>query len=147
MERGEHWERLSSTGWRRMAEDWLADNREKPETLLDDDYQPSEVNLIVAEMRFDAPPEKLWDFILLTTSLAETDWQFGQIGAGMVEHLLGWNGENYIDLVEKQASVDAKFGRTLLGLNKYMMTDEVWARVQALEKNIRAGKLPEKNTE
>ncbi len=119
-----------------MAEDWLAVNREKPETLLDDDYEPSKVDLIVTEMRFDAPPEKLWDFILLTASLAETDWQFRQIGAGMIEHLLGWNGEIYIALVEKQASVDAKFGRALLGLNQYMMTDEVWARVQTLEEKF-----------
>ena len=88
-------------------------------------------------MRFDAPPEKLWDFILLTSSLAETDWQFGQIGAGMVEHLLGWHGENYIALVEKQVSVDASFARTLLGLNQYKITDEVWARVQKLERQIR----------
>lgn len=137
MKRGEHWKHLSQAGWLRMAEDWLADNREMPDTLLDDDYESSKVSLIVTEMRFDAPPEKLWDFILLTSSLAETDWQFGQIGAGMVEHLLGWNGESYIDLVERQASIDANFARTLLGLNKYMMTDEVWARVQTLERQIR----------
>lgn len=147
MARGEHWERLSPTGWRRMAEDWLAENREMPEKLLDDDCESSKVDLIVTEMRFDAPPEKLWDFILLTISLAETDWQFGQIGAGMIEHLLGWNGENYIAFVEKQASIDAKFTRALLGLNQYKMTDEVWARVQSLEERIRAGKLPETNAE
>ena len=128
-----------------MAEDWLADNREESEGLLGDDYESSKISLIVTEMRFDAPPEKLWNFILLTSSLAETDWQFGQIGAGMVEHLLGWNGENYIALVEKQAAIDGNFARTLLGLNQYKMTDEVWTRVQALEEKVRAGKLPKTN--
>ena len=129
-----------------MAEDWLDDNREMPEALLYEDYEPSEVSLIVTEVRFDAPPEKLWEFILLTASLAETDWQLCQIGAGMVEHLLGWNGEDYIHFIEKRALIDAKFTRTLTGLNKYKMTDEVWKRVQILKEKIVAGEVPASNT-
>jgi hypothetical protein len=50
-----------------------------------------------------------------------------------MEHLLGKHGERYIEKVEQRAEVDPMFARMLVGVWKYMMTDEVWARVQALK--------------
>ena len=137
----EHWERLSEAGWRKMAEDWLAGNREKPADLMSDDYQPSEVDLIVTGMKFDASAEKQWQFILLTTSLAETDWQLGQIGAELIEHLLGWpnkwNGKDYVSLVEEEAKTNKNLARSILSVNQYLITDEIWMRVHALQQQTR----------
>ena len=141
MTRKEHWDRLGEASWQRMAEDWLADNYQKPAELLSDDYQPSRVDLIVTEMLFDASAEKQWQFILLTASLAETDWQLGQIGAGLIEHLLGWHkkwdDKDYISLLEEQVKTNKNLAHSLLSVNQYMMTDEIWMRVQSLQQQIR----------
>jgi hypothetical protein len=146
MTRKEHWEKLSDANWNRMAEDWLTDNIQKPIDLLNDDYQSSKISLIVSEMTFDASAEKQWHFILLTTAMAETDWQLGQIGAGLLEHILGWqkkwDGKDYIELIEQEAKTNGKLNRALLTVYKYMMTDEVWARVLNLKEQIKSGHLP-----
>jgi hypothetical protein len=46
---------------------------------------------------------------------------------------MGWHGADFIDAVEAQVAADPKFARMLGGVWKYMMTDEVWERVQALK--------------
>jgi hypothetical protein len=79
----------------------------------------------------------LWKFILLATSLAETDEELGDIAAGSIEYLLGRAGKEFIDLVEQETKINPKFARTLTGVWKYMMTDEVWARVQALQAKVK----------
>ncbi|HEX8250878.1 MAG TPA: hypothetical protein VF599_22075 [Pyrinomonadaceae bacterium] len=128
-----------------MAEDWLSANKLEPPD--DDERQEiSEVNLVVTEMRFDASFRKLWSFILLTLSLAETEWQFGQIGAGPLEHILGWQQKwdeaNYIQLIEQEAKTNGRLNRALLIVQKYMMSDQVWMRVQSLQEQIKSGQLP-----
>ncbi len=138
MKRGEVWNRLSDLGWQRMAEDWLAANREEPTLLADDQFAP--VSLVVTGMRFDAAPEKLWNFILLVVSQAETDWQIGQIGAALIEHLLGWHGDQYLAKVEAQAVLDQKFARAVLSVDQYLMNEQVWARLQTLQQQIREAK-------
>ena len=50
-----------------------------------------------------------------------------------MEHLLGWHGAKYIDAVEAQVADDPKFAQMLNGVWKYMMTNDVWDRVQALK--------------
>ncbi|HEX9960409.1 MAG TPA: hypothetical protein VGB00_05725, partial [Pyrinomonadaceae bacterium] len=50
---------------------------------------------------------------------------------GAIEYLLGRAGEEYIDSVEREAEVNPKFAKALTGVLQYMMTDEIWARVQA----------------
>jgi hypothetical protein len=47
--------------------------------------------------------------------------------------LSGKHGEKYIEKVEQRAEADPKFARMRAGVWKYMMTDEVWARVEALK--------------
>jgi len=46
---------------------------------------------------------------------------------------LGKHGEQYIDQVERRAEADPTFARMLAGVWKYMMTDDVWARIEALK--------------
>jgi hypothetical protein len=139
MTRREFWEQLSETGWNAMAKDYLsAIENETPAT--------TKVELIATEMRFEAPFDKLWKFILLSLSMAETDRQFGQMGAGEIEHLLGWqekwDGADYIALVEKESKTNGRLNRALLDVLKYAMTDDVWVRVQHLQEQIKSEQLP-----
>ncbi len=50
-----------------------------------------------------------------------------------MEHLLGWHGADYIAAVEGQAASDPKFARMLTTVQRYLMNDEVWARLEALK--------------
>ena len=83
-------------------------------------------------MNFTARPEHQWQFILAAVAHASDD-ELGHIAAGPVEHLLGKYGERHIENVEQRAEADPKFARMLAGVWKYMMTDQVWARVEALK--------------
>ncbi|HEX8277345.1 MAG TPA: hypothetical protein VF540_01575 [Segetibacter sp.] len=145
MTRREFWERLSETGWNNMAKDWLSAIKNEP-IDTNEEREFSKVEMVITQMRFEAPFDKLWKFILLTLSLAETKWQVEQIGAEEVEHILGWQkkweGADYINLVEQEAKVNGKLNLALLIVQKYMMTDEVWARVQNLKEKIKSGQLP-----
>jgi hypothetical protein len=87
-------------------------------------------------MEFTATPEQQWQFILPAVALAETDDELACIAAGPIEHLLGWHGEKYIEKVERQAATDPQFGRALTGVWKYLIKDEIWARVQALQARV-----------
>src|SRR5215203_1964362 len=140
MTRREFWEQLSENGWNGMTKDWLSAIKNEPSDT-NEEQEFSKVEMIVTEMRFEAAFDKLWKFILLTLSLAENQWQIEQIGAGEIEHLLGWQkkweGADYINLVEQEAKVNGKLNRALLTVQKYMMPDEVWTRVQNLKVQIK----------
>lgn len=134
----ESWNQLTVDDWRDFAEGWLAEIREYEENEeledeLDEDDDDSFGQAVVS-MNFTASAEMQWQFILVAVSLAESDDELGHIAAEPIEHLLGWHGSDYISLVEKQAATDAKFARTMLGVWKYMMNDEVWERVQKIQK-------------
>ena len=60
----------------------------------------------------------------------------GHIAAGPLEHILGHHGEAYIGVVESEAARDDKFARMLTGAWKYMMSNEVWGRVQAIQARV-----------
>lgn len=47
--------------------------------------------------------------------------------------LLGHHGAAFIDCVESRAAADESFARMLTGAQPYMMSEEVWARVQAVQ--------------
>jgi len=121
----ERWDQLSESEWNTFARSWIAELRHG-RTDSDD------VGQSVVMMNFTAKPEHQWLFILAAIAHA-SDKELGQIAAGPVEHLLGKHGENYIEKVEQRAESDPKFARMLAGVWKYMMTDDVWARVEALK--------------
>ena len=50
-----------------------------------------------------------------------------------MEHLLGWHGSEYIRRVELQAARESKFALMMRGVVRYLMTDEIWSRVVALQ--------------
>lgn len=126
-----HWEKLTEPQWRHLAEQYLSELRENEGK--EDEEQNHRWSSVVVNLGLWSPPEFLWKFILLAISLAESDDELGAIAAGAVEYLLGRAGEEYIDLVEREAKINPKFAKTLSGVLQYTMTDEVWARVQALQ--------------
>ena len=122
----ERWDHLNPSDWDAFARSWIAELRGGP-TDSDDDVGQS-----VVMMNFTARPEHQWQFILAAIAHS-SDEELGHIAAGPVEHLLGKHGEKYIEKVEQRAEADPKFARMLAGIWKYMMTDDVWARVEALK--------------
>jgi Family of unknown function (DUF6869) len=122
----ERWDQLSASDWDTFARSWIAELRGvRRESQRD-------VSQSVVMMNFTARPEHQWHFILAAVGHASDD-ELGDIAAGPMEHLLGKHGERYIENVEQRAEADPKFARMLAGVWKYMMTDEVWARVQVLK--------------
>jgi hypothetical protein len=122
----ERWDQLSAADWDAFARSWIAELRGVPSESQGDASQS------VVMMNFTARPEQQWQFILAAVVHASDD-ELGDIAAGPMEHLLGKHGELYIENVEQRAEADPKFARMLAGVWKYMMTDEVWARVQVLK--------------
>ena len=130
-----HWEKLTEERWRHLAEQYLLEIREnKGKDYKEENYKWSQITL---NLDFWSPPELLWKFILLAVLLAKTDYELAVIAAGEIEHLLGRAGEEFIDLVEQEAKSNPKFARTLTGCNQYQMTDEVWARVENLQSEVK----------
>jgi hypothetical protein len=124
------WEKFGHSDWTAFAEAWLTELR------VSTSDTESDVGMSVTLMNFTATPEQQWRFILVAVSLAESDDELGHIAAGPIEHLLGWHGEGYIDIVEQQAAKDLKFARTLTGVWQYKMTDDVWSRIQVLQEQV-----------
>ena len=122
----ERWDKLNASDWDAFAQSWIAELRGTPSDSEDD------VGQSVVMMNFTARPDHQWQFILAAITHAWDD-ELGHIAAGPIEHLLGKHGEKYIEKVEQRAEADPKFARMLAGVWKYMMTDEVWARVEALK--------------
>jgi hypothetical protein len=122
----DRWDHLTPADWEELAIAWLEELRDE------DSDEDSRVGQTVVAMNFTARPEQQWTFILAAVAHAEPE-QLGHIAAGPIEHLLGWHGEQFIEAVERQAALDPKFARAMTGVWKYMMTDEVWARVQAIK--------------
>jgi hypothetical protein len=124
----ERWDHLDDDDWSNFARDWvhqLRDGQREGER----DWGES-----VTMMNFTARPEHQWKFILAAVGHATTDDELGHIAAGLIEHLLGWHGEKYISAFEKQAASDPKFAKTITGVWNYMMTDDVWNRVQSIQR-------------
>ena len=95
-----------------------------------------DLSMMVVMMNFTAAADDQWQFIRGAVAYAGSDDELGQIAAGPLEHLLGWHGEKFITQVEQQAGADPKFARMLTGAWKYRMSDEVWARVQAIQARV-----------
>ena len=122
----ERWNQLDASDWDAFAQSWIAELRGTP--------SDSEANVgqSVVMMNFTARPEHQWQFILAAIAHASDD-ELEHIAAGPMEHLLGKHGDKYIEKVEQRAEADPRFARMLAGVWKYMMSDHVWARVEALK--------------
>ena len=88
----------------------------------------------VTMMNFFAPPVEQWAFLQAAVDLAESDDELLEIAVGPFEHLLGFHGEAYIGLVESVAAGNPKFARMTTNSWRHAMSDDVWRRVQAIQK-------------
>ncbi len=87
----------------------------------------------IVGMTFLSSPEEQWQMVLEAVRQSQSDADLGHVAAGPIEGLLGKHGSACIGWVEKQASLDPKFARTMTGVWKHLMTDDVWKRVQAIQ--------------
>jgi hypothetical protein len=126
----DRWDKLNDAEWAAFADAWLAELRGE------DDSKDDNRDMSVTWMGFTARPEQQWKFIRLATNRAVTDDELGSIAAGPVECLLGHHGPEFIDEVEKVAAQSPQFARMLTGVWKYMMPDDVWARLQAVQAQV-----------
>ena len=129
----ERYDELADADWDAFARSWLEELQDPTFDPDDDSDSWSERVLI---MNLLARPELQWRFILKAIALADSDDALGHIAAGPLEHLLGLHGETFIAQVEERAVIDPKFARTLTGMWRHVMSDSIWARVQALQARV-----------
>lgn len=151
----QQWESFEPEDWAAFARSWLSSMRgERPpadaavgrveafarrlqEKVLGPAKAPdADAQDLVVLMNFTAGPEPQWQFVLAAVAFARSDDELGHLAAGPLEHLLGWHGEAFIERVEDEAADDPRFARTLSGVLRYLMTPEVWSRVQALQARV-----------
>lgn len=96
----------------------------------------SEAAQSITMMTFVSPPELQWEMILEAVEQSRDDNDLGHVAAGPIEGLLGRHGEAYIGIVERRANSDPKFARAMTGVWKYLMSDEIWSRVQQLQSRV-----------
>ena len=130
--------------WRPLDADEMVDFARAWLAELRGEVPPEEAGIgqSVVMMNFIAPADQQWEFILAAVAHAESDDELGHIAAGPIEHLLGTHGDAYINLVEREAVTDGKFARTMSGVWKHMMSDEVWSRVQAIKERASGASEP-----
>ena len=127
----DRWDHLTPSDWEEFALAWLEELRDG------DQNNDSRVGQAVVGMNFTARSEQQWTFIVAAVAHARAE-ELGHIAAGPVEHLLGWHGELFIETVERQAALDPTFARMVTEAWRYRMTDEVWSRVQAIQRAARS---------
>lgn len=92
--------------------------------------QGEEVHQAVVMLTFFYTPETQWKFVLAALQGAG-DHERGHIAAGPFEGLMGKHGQDFIDRVEAEAIRDPSFKEMLGDTWQYLMSDAIWARVQA----------------
>lgn len=80
--------------------------------------------------------ESLWAFILATYWRKMSNRALANLAAGSVEDLLAGHGAAYIDRVETLARRDPLFNRLLGGVWRNSITDDVWARIEKVRREV-----------
>ena len=130
MPAGGRWQELSPSEWDAFVKAWLAELRDPSPA------GESDIGQAVVMMNFMAPPQLQWEFICAAAASAESDGELAHIAAGPVEQLLGRHGPEFIARVEARAAADPTFARMLTGVWRHTMSDDVWARVQAVQDGV-----------
>ena len=107
-----------------LACQWI-DAHRRGEEARDDQVHES-----VVMLSFFYAPEVQWKFLLSAVQNAGAD-EHGHIAAGPFEGLMGKHGDIYIDRVEAEAARDSGFKQMIGHAWQYLMSDAIWARVQA----------------
>lgn len=77
-------------------------------------------------------PEHAWQGILATLADERSKPHLAVLAAGPLEDLLSYHGPAFIERVEQEAAKNPAFASLLGGVWQFEMTDEIWARVQAV---------------
>ena len=123
------WDAFTFEEWKALASEWFQE-------LQAAQSEQDSARRTVVLMNFTASAEAQWQFILAALTQARSDADLGHVAAGPLEHLLGKHGTSFIERVEQQATQDQKFARAMTGVRKHLMTDEVWARVEAIKRSV-----------
>jgi hypothetical protein len=112
-----------------IAEAWIR-------VMKADDGSPEEADNmwafdIVSDL-IDDDPEQGWPMILEILRGDDGVAIMEVLSAGPLEDLLAKHGPTFIDRVQAAARRSPVFARLLGGVWKNQMTDEIWARVQAV---------------
>jgi hypothetical protein len=131
MRTSEKWDQMTDADWTSFAASWLEE--------LHSPIEPtdSDIGQSVVFMNFTATPAQQWKFIVAAVACAKSDEELGHLATGPMEHLLGHYGENIIAQVEDRSKSDSAFARMLTGVWKYMISDEVWKRIQAIQAGVK----------
>ncbi len=81
-------------------------------------------------------PEIAWRTILKIIETELEGEQTALLAAGPMEDLLSFHGLDFIDRVEHEAKNNPRLNDLLGGVWQCSMTDDVWARVQAVRKAV-----------
>ncbi len=103
--------------------------REHPDGLNENPYGAAYVDL---DWLVEDAPERAWDTILSILANPRAEPILGVLAAGPLEDLLSHHGEAFIERVEACASSDPKFAWLLGGVWQFLMSDDIWRRVQAV---------------
>jgi len=115
---------------RRIAIDWIRFNT--AERNSQEQFDTAWATTKTLDLLLDGQYEDLWSLILVIHSLDQSDKIKGMLSAGPVEDLLGQSGERFIGRIEEKAKSDPGFARVLGGVWRNDMSEDVWARVQAV---------------
>ncbi len=126
------WKHLSHEALSQLAHTWFRELRDPPRSgVVSNDVWTASDSVIF--LNFAAPPDQQWEFITAAFAIATSDDDLEHLAAGPVEHLLATHGASFIAMVEDLATADSRFRRLLTGVWRNAMTDDVWARLQAIQ--------------
>jgi hypothetical protein len=77
-------------------------------------------------------PDDAWEIILGVLACAPSDRALGNLAAGPLEDLLSRHGPSIIERVEREARRSPAFANLLGGVWQNTMSDDIWARVNAV---------------
>jgi hypothetical protein len=112
-----------------LAAGWFEEVRAKDRDEEAADHHGHAVVL----MNFTASHEVQWEFIQIAVAKAASESELSAVAAGPFEHLMGSHGEVYINRVEQLANSSQEFRKMVSSSWRHMMSDEVWARVKAIQ--------------
>jgi hypothetical protein len=112
-----------------LATGWIAYQHDRKNEATWDAWNTSDDRM--TELVDDAPMEA-WRLILAIHAQDQSIPVMRTLSVGPVENLLSKHGPAMIGFVETEARKDPSFAKLLGGVWQYKMTDEVWARLQAV---------------
>jgi hypothetical protein len=112
-----------------IVEDWLEWAALACGPEIERDYPPGEFEL---ELCVQECPERAWEIILAIVADKRAEPHLWLLTERHLQYFLEEHGEEFIAKVESTARTNSKFASMLGGLWEAPMSDEVWARVQAV---------------